>query len=128
MTPKSVPSGRTSEGYLARPDALARPSSRGIRVLIKTGFSGQFAMALGSFHGFGRGERRIHDADVRAAAADVALDPLLDLVKARVRVLVEQGFAGGDKTGGAVAAHERVVFVEGVWHAFLPGVKAFQSL
>ncbi len=40
MTPNSVPSGRMSEGYFARPEALARPSSRVMRVLINRGFSG----------------------------------------------------------------------------------------
>ena len=41
ITANKVPSGRASLGYLARPDALARPSSLVILVPIKRGFSGQ---------------------------------------------------------------------------------------
>ena len=45
IQPKRMPSGSMSDGYLALPEALARPSSRFTSVLIRRGCSGQFAMA-----------------------------------------------------------------------------------
>src|SRR5271165_4394915 len=105
ITANKVPSGRVSLGYLARPDALARPSSLVILVPIKRGFSGQVrAMALGSFHRFGRVEGRLEDANIRSAPADVAVEPLPDLLERRVGVLVQHGLAGGDEPRRAVTA------------------------
>src|SRR5208337_3070674 len=129
ITANKVPSGRVSLGYLARPDALARPSSLVILVPIKRGFSGQVrAMALGSFHRFGRVEGRLEDANIRSAPADVAVEPLPDLLERRVGVLVQHGLAGGDEPRRAVTAHQGVVLVKGVGYSLLPGVEALQGL
>ena len=49
ITPKSIPSGRMSEGYLARPEALARPSIRVMLVPIRRVDSGQLAMGQAPF-------------------------------------------------------------------------------
>src|SRR3954451_5452319 len=49
MTPWSRPSGFSSDGYLARPEALAMPSRRGIRVPIRRGLVGQLAMGQAPF-------------------------------------------------------------------------------
>ena len=48
-TPNNIPSGRTSEGYFALPDALSRPSSRGTRLPITLGAAGHSAMAQAPF-------------------------------------------------------------------------------
>src|SRR5262249_5114179 len=78
--------------------------------------------------GFGRGLGRRQDADVRAAATDVAVDPLADLVLGGVRVLVDERLDGRDEPGRAVAAHEAVVLVEGVGNPLLARVEALEGL
>src|SRR5262249_55471189 len=48
--------------------------------------------------------------------------------RSRIGVLVEERLAGRDEAGCAVAAHERVILMEGVRHAALAGVEALERL
>ena len=69
---------------------------------------------------------RLHDVLVAGAAAEVALEPVADLVLGGVRVLAQQVEAGHDHARGAVAALQPVGLVERllqrVQRCALPGV------
>src|SRR5215210_6491460 len=54
----------------------------------------------------------VDDVPVTRAAADVALEPLPDLLRRRLRVLAQQGSGAHQHPGGAVAALERVTVAE----------------
>ncbi len=56
------------------------------------------------------------DARERAAAADVAVEALLDLFGRRVRMLLEQADARHDEARRAEAAHQRVLVAERLLH------------
>src|SRR5215204_6168843 len=60
-------------------------------------------------HGF-------EDAVERSAAADVAVEPFLDLLGRCVRVFFEQAHARHDEAGRAEAAHQRVLVAERLLH------------
>src|SRR5436190_4965876 len=59
---------------------------------------------------------RFEDAVERAAAADVAVEPGLDLLGRRVGMLLEQADAGHDETRRAEAAHQGVLVAERLLH------------
>src|SRR4051812_24184915 len=106
--PKIIPGRLMSKLYRARPVTLSGPSRRFTRVLSTAGFAGHayfFAFAVGpGGAGAGAGgfcalatshpprcsparrrERGLHDSDEGAAAADVAVEALLDLLGRRLR-------------------------------------------
>src|SRR5438445_182057 len=111
-----MPGRLMSKLYLARPVTLSGPSRRLTRVLSTAGLAGHayfFALAVGPGatgggaprpscalatghpHGVGREltacrQRRFLDAHERAAAADVAVEALLDLFERRLRSFFEQ--------------------------------------
>src|SRR5262245_47124060 len=59
---------------------------------------------------------RLEHAREGSAAADVAVEALLDLFRRRVRVLLEQTDAGHDEARRAEAAHQRVLVAERLLH------------
>ena len=110
------------------PEALARPSSRGILVPIKRGFSGQLAMVQAPFMALAAASAACRTPMYVPQRQMLPSSPFLTSSRRRVGVLVEEGLAGGDEAGRAVAAHQAVVLVEGVGHALLAGVEALQGL
>src|SRR3954470_12039157 len=132
---KSIPGRLMSKLYLARPVTLSGPSRRLTRVLSTAGFAGHayfFAFAVGPVAAGGgagfcalatghpqskrarrqplvaRAERGFLDADERAAAADVAVESLLDLFDGRLRHFLEQRDRRHHEARRAEAAHQRV--------------------
>src|SRR4051812_49679453 len=61
-------------------------------------------------------QRRFHDPHERAAAADVAVESLCDLLACRVRLFLEERHRGDDKAWRAEAAHQGVDVAEGLLH------------
>src|SRR4051812_22949459 len=136
---KSIPGRLMSKLYLARPVTLSGPSRRLTRVLSTAGFAGHayfFALAVGPVGAGGgagfcalatghpprcgraacRRERRLHDADERAAAADVAVERALHLVGRRLRRLLDERDGRHHEARRAEAAHQRVAIAERLLH------------
>src|SRR5665213_2212170 len=105
-----MPGRLMSKLYFARPVALSGPSRRFTRVLSTAGFAGHayfFASAVGpgvagggapccalaTSHPLRRRrccrQRGLHDSHEGAAAADVAIEPLLHLLWCRLRMLLD---------------------------------------
>src|SRR3990172_1426291 len=71
--------------------------------------------STGSGHSLaGGGHDRLDDLVVAGAAAEIAHEPLLDLVLGGLWVLVEEGLGGDDLAGSADAALEAAVLDEGL--------------
>src|SRR3990172_6015559 len=64
----------------------------------------------------GGGHDRLDDLVVAGAAAEIAHEPLLDLLLGGLWVLVEEGLGGDDLAGSADAALEAAVVDEGALH------------
>src|SRR5436190_7666548 len=138
-----------SKLYFALPVTLSGPSRRFTRVLSTAGLSGHayfFAFAVGPGAAGGgaprpscalatghpqrvrreplaaRGHRGFLDADERAAAADVAVESLLDLFNGRFRMLLEQRDGRHHEARRAEAAHQRVAIAERLLHRMQPAV------
>src|SRR5438105_5122315 len=133
-----------SKLYLARPVTLSGPSRRLTRVLSTAGFAGHayfFAFAVGpGGAGAGAGgfcalatghpprcsrdarcgERGLHDSHEGAAAADVAVEALLDLLGRRLRMLLDERHRRHDEARRAEAAHQRVAIAVGLLHRMQP--------
>src|SRR6478672_1996737 len=122
-----MPGRATSKVYLALPLTLSGPSSRVTRLPTTVGALDQ--LYFGST-GCGGGPPRppcalatldplharhgLEDAVERAAAADVAVEPFLDLLGRRVGMFLEQADTGHDEPRGAEAAHQRILLAEGL--------------
>src|SRR5437868_8476384 len=139
-----------SKLYFARPVTLSGPSRRFTRVLSTAGLLGHaylFALADGPAAAGGGAprpscalatghpqservrreplaaghHRRFLDADERAAAADVAVETLLDLLDGRLRIFFEQRNGRHHEARRAEAAHQRVAIAERLLHRMQPG-------
>jgi hypothetical protein len=80
------------------------------------GFSGHEYFATRASHHRLCLHRGFHDADERAAAADVAVELLRRLLARRVRIFLEERDGGDDEAGRAEAAHQRIDVAEGALH------------
>src|SRR5262252_4404154 len=129
-----------SKLYFARPVTLSGPSRRFTRVLSTAGFAGHayfFAFSVGPAAAGGgaprpscalatshpprrqlaaRGHCGFHDAYEGAAAADVAVEPLLHLFRRRLRMLFEQRDRRHHEARRAEAAHQRIAIAERLLH------------
>src|SRR5688572_14579347 len=116
--------------YFARPVVFSGPSTRLTRVPSTRDFSGHayFGWLAGragawtsgtwssaTSHPF-RLERRRKDADVRAAAADVAVEGALGLLGCWIRSLLQQGNGRHYESRRAESAHQTVVVAVGLLH------------
>src|SRR6476646_7362801 len=129
-----MPGRLMSNVYLARPLTLSGPSSRLTRVPTTAGFDDHWNRGsacgggvpprpppcgacgwLATLHPL-HARHRLEDAVEGAAAADVAVEPLLDLLGGRIRMFLEQADARHDEARRAEAAHERVLLAEGRLH------------
>src|SRR4051794_10796906 len=127
-----MPGRLMSKVYLARPLTLSGPSNRLTRVPTTVGVvAGQLYLAStgggggpprpppccasATLHPLHTGDR-FEDAVERAAAADVAVEALFDLLGRRVGVFLEEADAGHDEARRAEAAHQRVLVAEGLLH------------
>src|SRR5438552_6979469 len=125
-----MPGRAMSYEYLARPVTLSGPSSRLMDVPISTGFSGHLYLsgtrgagaagpggfcALATSHPLGF-HRRLQNSDEGAAAADVAVEPLLGLFDRWIGGPLEQRHGRHDESRCAEPAHEAVRVAEGLLH------------
>src|SRR5438552_358765 len=137
-----MPGRLMSKLYFALPVTLSGPSRRLTRVLSTAGFDGHayfFAFALGpGAAGGGAGfcalatshpprrelaacsHRGFHNPHEGAAAADVAVEPLLDLFRRRLRMLFDERDGRHHEARRAEAAHQRVAIAEGLLHRMEP--------
>src|ERR1044071_3464028 len=113
-----MPGRLMSKEYLARPETFCGPSTREMRLPMRLRLSASghlySAIASPSFLLLGRLQDRRANADVGAAAAEIAAQPLANLFRRRVGMLVEKSFAGDDEARRAEAALLCVVVNEGL--------------
>src|SRR5262252_6830217 len=99
-----MPGRAISNVYFARPVTLSGASRRWTRVPITVGLAGQLKSSLATLRPFHTGNS-FEDTGKSAAAADVSVEPFLDLFRRRIRMLFEQADAGHDESRRAEPAH-----------------------
>src|SRR5262245_19045027 len=114
---------RRSAGALRSRGSLATARSLGLATRhllaqIRTGVQrvGQFALRRALSTAGAQACHRFEHTRERAAAADVAVETLLDLLGSRVRIFLEEADARHDEARRAEAAHQRVLVAERLLH------------
>src|SRR5690242_20527533 len=99
ILPKSMPAGWTSNEYFARPDTFCGPSILDMRLPIKVRLSasGHLYSAIAPPSFLRCLSNRSADAHVGSASAEIPAQPLLDLLRCRIRMLIKEGLRRDDK-------------------------------
>src|SRR2546426_9151785 len=121
-----------SNVYLARPVTLSGPSRRLTDVPRTEGLAGHAHFLARSLMGCSAGfcglatrhppcfHRRFEDTHERAAAADITVEPLTNLLGRGVRIFLQQADCRHDETRRAEAAHQRIRIAECLLYRMQP--------
>src|SRR3954471_9338829 len=110
----SIPGRLMLSTYFARPVISSGSSFRSCRVPMT--FVVRSVTAISPPLRVCRGLHGLDDVVIAGAAAEVALEPVADLVVRRVRMLLQEARRRHDHPGRAVAALQRVVLLERALH------------